>query len=167
MTLHELMIAIQDTPLAAAVRQSTWIFPTAETVHVLALALTVGSIAIVDLRLLGAAHRPHPVTELSSELLPWTWGGFLVAVGSGALLFTSAAADYASNPAFLLKLALLGAAGANMLVFHFITYRTVGAWDLGAAPPFAAKVAAVLSLTFWTAVVVCGRVIGFTLYPLG
>jgi hypothetical protein len=100
-TLHELMIAIQDTPVAAAVRESNWIFPTVETVHVLAIALTVGSIAVVDLRLLGA-HREHPVAELSGEILPWTWAGFVAAVMSGVLLFTSAAADYAANPAFLL-----------------------------------------------------------------
>jgi hypothetical protein len=54
-----------------------------------------------------------------------------------------------------------------MLAFHFLTYRSVRAWNLGAPSPLGAKLAAAFSLTFWTAVVVCGRVIGFTLYPIG
>jgi hypothetical protein len=65
---------IQVTPLAQAIGRSAWMFPAVETIHVIAIALAVGSIAIVDLRLLGLAWRHRAVTDVTREILPWTWG---------------------------------------------------------------------------------------------
>ena len=162
MAVPAIFQAIQKSPLGETISGSTWMFPTIETVHVFALAAVVGSIVMVDLRLLGVQSKDRPVSVLSHELLPWTWGAFVLALVSGSLLFASRAADYMALPAFWFKFVFMGLAGANMVIFHLVTQRTMASWDSG-RPVMAARVAGALSLVFWGAVVVCARKVGFSL----
>jgi hypothetical protein len=141
---------------------STWAFPTAESIHVFFLVLVVGTIAIVDLRLLGVASRNRSVSQLSNDVLPITWTAFCGAVITGSLLFSSRATHYLVNWPFRIKICLLLLAGLNMLIFHFMTYRNVRRWDNDTVTPSAARVAGGLSLLFWIGVVVFGRWVGFT-----
>jgi hypothetical protein len=136
-------------------------FPWLESVHVLAITLVVGSIAAVDLRLLGLASRSQPITRLVRDILPLTWISFAVAVLTGITLFISNAIDYAHNVSMQLKMLLLVIAGLNMLVFHFVTYRSVGAWDDAPRAPLPVRLAGAASLVLWIGVVVSGRWIGF------
>lgn len=159
--LKGLFEAIEATSVGVAVRESTWMFPTFETIHVLALVLVIGSIAIVDLRLLGLASRERGVKELSDDVLPWTWTSFLVAAITGALLFSSAATRYAEMIQFQVKMLLIVLAGINMILFHFITYSKVSQWNHTLPAPLAARVAGALSLFFWISVVTFGRWMGF------
>lgn len=152
---------VEQTHVAVAIAESAWMFPTLESIHVLALGLVVGSIAMIDLRLLGLSQRALHVSRLSGDILPWTWASFIVAVASGALLFASNATSYYDNLPFRLKLVLIALAGANMLLFHFGAYRRVADWDQGVPAPAAAKIAGALSLSFWIGVVAAGRWIGF------
>jgi hypothetical protein len=153
---------LENSLIGSAVSQSTWMFPAIETVHVIAIALVVGSIAVLDLRLLDWTWRRRSITELTLDVLPWTWASFAVAVMSGSLLFTSAAVKYASDVSFRLKMLLLMLAGANMLVFHLSTYRGIAGWDRDMPTPRSAKVAGGASLLLWVCVVATGRWIGFT-----
>jgi hypothetical protein len=153
---------LEHSALGSAVSQSTWLFPAVETVHVIALSLVVGSIAVLDLRLLDRSWRTRAVTELVLDVLPWTWGSFAVAVTTGFMMFSSAATKYAADIPFRMKMVLLLLAGANMLVFHRVTYPGVAGWDHGVPTPRAAKAAGGLSLLFWIGVVACGRWVGFT-----
>ena len=153
---------IQDTPLAQWISTSPTAFPTIETIHVICMTLVVGTISILDLRLLYAASRTRSVRAISNDILPFTWGSFVLAVITGLLLFTSKATEYVENWPFRLKMLMMACAGVNMLIFHFTTYGTVEGWNLGVAPPLRARVSAALSLTFWALVIICGRWIGFT-----
>jgi hypothetical protein len=123
----------------------------------------VGSIVVLDLRLLDRSWRSRAVSELTLDVLPWTWASFLVAAIAGFLLFTSAATRYIVDVPFQLKMLLMAMAGINMLVFHFVTYRNVHEWDKDHPTPAAAKIAGGLSICFWIGVVACGRWIGFTM----
>jgi hypothetical protein len=162
MTLDSLWSALQRSPVGEFVTVSSWAFPALESVHVIAISLVVGSIVIVDLRLLGMASHDRAVTKVSRDTLPWTWFMFGVAAMSGGLLFTAHAGEYAINPYFQWKLALIVLAGLNMAAFHAFTWRGVARWDDGAAP-LAGKIAGGLSLLFWIGVVFLGRAVGFTL----
>ena len=155
--------SIEYSQLGITIAESTWMFPTLETIHVIALTTVLGMIAIVDLRLVGVSSRALAVTKLSKDTLPWVWGAFILAAITGSLLFISKATSYVVNPYFLWKLVMLSLAGMNMMYFHFFTYRTVEHWDLDPSVPIGAKVAGALSLVFWLAVVFFGRAIGFTL----
>jgi hypothetical protein len=162
MTVPAIFKALQASPVGVTITQSTWMFPTIETVHVFALAVVLGSIAIVDFRLLGWASKGRPVSVLTDRMLPWTWGAFALAVVSGSLLFTSRAADYVALPAFTAKFVFMALAGLNMVIFHLVTQRTMKTWDLG-RPPVGARVAGAVSLVCWGAIVLCARKVGFSL----
>jgi hypothetical protein len=132
---------------------------------VLAISLVIGTIAVLDLRLLGFASVKRSVGELAHVVLPCTWGAFLLAATTGALMFTSQPLSYFGNIAFRSKMLVLLAAGTNMLIFHFLTCRDFRAWDRDAAVSVAGKVAGAVSLTCWVAIVFLGRQIGFTMDP--
>src|SRR6187399_3407954 len=155
--------SIEYSSLGTTIAESTWMFPTIETIHVIALTTVLGMIAIVDLRLVGVGSRALAVTKLSKDTLPWVWGAFVLAAITGSLLFVSKASSYMANPYFLWKMVMLALAGFNMMYFHFFTYRTVEHWDLDPTVPIGAKIAGGLSLLFWLLVVFFGRAIGFTL----
>jgi hypothetical protein len=155
--------SIEYSSLGITIAESTWMFPTIESIHVIALVTVVGMIAIVDLRLIGVGSRALAVTKLIKDTLPFVWGAFALAAITGGLLFISKASTYVVNPYFLWKMATLALAGLNMMYFHFFTYRTVEHWDRDPSVPAAAKLAGWLSLIFWVMVVFFGRAIGFTL----
>ena len=157
---------LEATRLAEFIRESEWAFPAAESVHVIALALVIGTISIVDLRLLGLASTNRIYSELSKQVLPWTWGAFALAATSGTFMFISQPQTYLGNLAFRIKFALMFVAGVNMLVFQLITGRDASKWDRDAAAPLAGRIAATLSLVFWIAIVFFGRRIGFTTMPV-
>jgi hypothetical protein len=101
MTLHMILQTLQNNPLAAAIRGesepiqiTTWFFPIIETLHVLSIAVVFGSIFMVDIRLLGLAERDSTVSQVSREILPYTWTAFGCAALSGSLLFLSKADQY-------------------------------------------------------------------------
>ncbi len=131
--------------------------------HVLAITLVVGSISMVDLRLLGINLREQPVEEFVSDTLPWTWVSFAVAVCSGALLFSSSATKYWGTVPFRAKMLLLALAGLNMVVFHATIYRSVGVWGRGPRTPRAAKICGGVSLGLWIGVVTMGSLDRFRL----
>ncbi|OYW45415.1 MAG: hypothetical protein B7Z08_05675 [Sphingomonadales bacterium 32-68-7] len=153
---------IEYSDLGIRIAESTWMFPTFESIHVVALVTVFGMIAIVDLRLVGLANRQFPISRLEKDTLPWVWGAFVLAAITGTLLFVSKASSYMANPYFLWKGAAMAGAGLNMLFFHFVTSRTIGQWDTGPLP-LKVKLAGGLSLILWIAVLFFGRAIGFTL----
>ncbi|HEY0801395.1 MAG TPA: DUF6644 family protein, partial [Steroidobacteraceae bacterium] len=123
MTIKEACQWLQDLSFPTNIRESTWVFPTLETVHVLALVLVIGSILTVDLRLLGLSGRTRSVSHVTTQSLPLTWSAFAVAVVSGSLLFASKAVTYYDDIPFRLKMICLLLAGLNMVCFHVLTYR--------------------------------------------
>jgi tryptophan-rich sensory protein len=161
--LKDVVAFFEDSSLADAIRENDVLFPSIESMHVLAICLVVGSIMAVDLRLLGFASIKRPLSAVTRGILPLTWGAFGVAAVSGFLMFISNAAKYLGNGFFLAKLCLIAAAGLNMLVFHFISARDQQRWDAQARPPIAARFAGGISMLLWIAVVACGRWIGFTM----
>jgi hypothetical protein len=151
---------LEHRPFAIAIAESTWLFPIVETLHVLALSVVVGSVAMMDLRLLGVGSKQRAASEVIASSLPWAWSAFAVAFVAGSLLFTSKAVSYYGNLPFRIKMVCLALAAVNMLVFHLFTARDMAAWDRG-RPPLAARVAAACSLTLWIVIVAAGRWIGF------
>jgi hypothetical protein len=165
MSVDSLLNAIQNLPLSAAVRGETagseWLFPIIETLHVLTLTVVFGSIAMVDLRLVGLTSRGSSISRLTAETLPWTWTAWILSACTGTLLFMSKAVTYFGNFEFRMKFVFMALAAVNMLIFHFGAYRTVARWDTGVAPT-SARIAGALSIAFWVAVIFFGRWIGFT-----
>jgi hypothetical protein len=158
MMLADLWTWLENLPLAGYIGESWW-FPFLESIHVVGITMVFGSLLMVDLRLLGVAARSYTVSRMSKELVPWTWGAFVIAVITGIGLFMARASHYAENPAFRFKALFLLFAGINMAVFHFGIYRRVSTWD-ATSPPSAAKLAGALSLFLWAGVMLAGRWVG-------
>jgi hypothetical protein len=166
MNLDVLLKTLEATSVATAIRENDAFFPWIEAVHVLAITLVVGSIAIIDLRLIGMTSLDRSLKHLTANVLPCTWAAFVVAAITGALLFASNATGYAHNPYFQAKFVFLALAGVNMAVFHSIVSRHIGRWGIPPHPtPLQAKIAGAVSLLVWIGVVACGRWVGFTLHP--
>jgi hypothetical protein len=159
----DLISYFENSALADKIRENDLLFPLIESVHVVAICLVVGSILAVDLRLLGLASINRSVSRVTQGILPLTWGAFVVAVGSGGLLFISNATKYLGNGYFIAKILLIGAAGLNMAIFHVISAKDLPRWENDARLPLPARLAGGLSILLWIAVVACGRWIGFTM----
>lgn len=161
MDISQILHWLHDTPFATAIREGAVLFPSIESVHVLALTLVVGSIAVVDLRLLGVVWVNRSVASVSADLLPLTWIAFGFAVLTGSALFTSHAVGYAGNFQFRMKMLLLMLAGVNMLVFHLVLGRVMGRWSESGVSPWQGKIAGLISLLLWIGIVAFGRWVGF------
>lgn len=133
-------------------KTNAYAYPTLETLHLIAIALVFGTLWIVDLRLLGVI-RAFDVRLLAKTLLPWTLAGFALALFTGLTMFVSRVGDFISNPAFIIKMCLLFAAGTNAAVLH-----ARGAPDDGNS---ITKAQAAVSIAIWIAVIFCGRWIAY------
>lgn len=152
---------IESTALGLAMRKSIWLYPAVETVHIIGLAILVGSIAVLDLRLMGLS-RSLPVRKLARHTLPWTIGSFALILPSGLMMFAAHATDFIASPVFALKMGLIFAAIINAAVFHTSVFRSAAAWDVDVMPPAAARASAALSLLLWLTVIACGRLLAYT-----
>lgn len=132
------------------------------TLHVLSMCLFLGLVLMMDLRLLGLAHRDTSVSQIQKRLFPWQLIGAVVMSISGLVLFYAQPVLYWGKGFFWIKMLLaMPLAMANLLVFHFTTYRSVGDWDNAGDPPFAAKLAGILSIVLWIAVLSFGRLVAY------
>jgi len=152
---------LENTPVGVAVRQSVWLFPIVETTHTVGIALMAGTIAVVDLRLLGFGLRREPVGAVLRQVLPWTWAGVALMFATGALLVSSEAVKLYNSLFFRIKLALLFVAAVNAVIFHWTVYRQAAKWDQASSTPARAKLAGLLSLTCWIGIIAMGRAIGY------
>jgi hypothetical protein len=152
---------LEQTQVGAAVRESSWLFPAIETGHLLGMALLLSTIAGVNLRLMDLAFRGVRVSELARRLLPWAWTGFAVQAITGLLLFSSEATRMVVNPAFRVKILLIGLGGLHALAFRWIACPDMTSWESGNPTPLRGKIAGLTSLSLWVAVVAAGRWIGF------
>ena len=152
---------LADTAGSSALRESLHVYPLIESAHVLSIALFVGSIAMVDLRLLGAAFRAVPVSELTQRILPWTVAGFVLIAATGLLLFYAIPVRTYHSVWFRFKIGFMVIAAVNVWWFHRRVERDRARWDTVARPPLAARLAAALSLVSWAGVIVTGRMIAY------
>ena len=156
--------ALEASGVGQAMRQWLWLYPRVEIVHILGIGLLFGSIAVLDLRLLGFS-RSISVRRLASHVLPWTAASFLLIIPSGLAMFTAHATEFVQSEVFVLKMLLILAAGLNAALFHTITFRTAEVWDCEEmrqlAPPPSARAAGAISIALWISVIACGRLLAY------
>jgi hypothetical protein len=140
--------------IANPLNESPLVFPTLECFHILGFAFSVGTIAIVDFRLLGVWMRRQTAAELAADLAPWTLFGLAVMLISGPLLFSSDPDMYYLNRSFQIKMVLLVLA----IVFHYTIHRRVA---FSGASPAQSKLVACISLALWVGVIAGGLFIAF------
>jgi hypothetical protein len=156
--------ALEGSGLGQAMRQWLWLYPSVETVHIVGIGLLFGSIAVLDVRLLGFS-RHIPARTLAKHVLPWTIGSFALIVPSGLLMFTAHATEFIESEVFILKLLLILAGFVNAAVFHTTVFRSADVWDSEEMrklpPPPSVRASAAISLVLWIAVIACGRLLAY------
>jgi hypothetical protein len=152
--------ALEASGLAQAMRQWLYLYPAVEVIHIAGIALLFGSIAILDLRLLGVS-RDISVKKLARHILPWTGASFLLIVPSGIAMFTAHAMEFVDSPVFAIKMCLILAGLINAAMLHAGAFRSAGAWEVEVMPPAGARVAAGASLLIWLSVIACGRLLAY------
>ena len=148
----------EQTAIGEAIRNSQWLFPVIESVHLLALVLIAGAVLVVDMRLVGLGLRRQPAAQLARDAQPWLIGGLVVMVTTGVLLFLAEAIKCYYSAAFAVKMTSLFLA----LVFTFTVHRKVAFADEGRISPLSSRLAAVVSVALWSGVGIGGRWIGFS-----
>ena len=161
MSLLEFCQWLAATEWSIALHESLYMYPLVESTHVVALCLFVGTLTMVDLRLLGVAFRGVPMSEMTSRMLPWTVAGFVIMTATGIALFYAIPVRTYQSLFFRIKVVLLIVAGINAWIYHRRSHRSVASWDDAPKPPRAARLAAGVSLASWAGVIVMGRMIAY------
>jgi hypothetical protein len=151
--------ALESSALAQWMRGAGMAYAAVNLVHLLGLTLLLGSMLLLDLRLLGLGRRLS-LTEVSRLLTPVALIGLLLQAGSGFALLAADAGPLFSNLAFRWKLALITVALANAVLFRWLWSRSLIDWDRSA--PMAGRLQAALSVLLWLGVAAAGRLIAYT-----
>ncbi len=152
-------IAIQESALGLGIRHSTWIYPFGNVIHVLGIALFIGSIVALDLRLLGLGHKTINVKQATAFLTPFAFVGMALLIPGGLILFIADAGPLAGNPLFVAKIVLAAIGFANAALFWKLWYPKMKNWDR--LKPGWGWLQTMLSLLIWLAVPTIGRLIAY------
>jgi hypothetical protein len=134
-------------------RGSQIVFPIFEIIHLIGLALFLGTLVLTDMGLLGLAMRRQPIQQVVAALAPWTWRGFMLLLLTGPFMFTAQAAKWHDNPVFWLKMLLLIIA----TVFQLSIRRKIAATN----SPGSAKVIGAVSLVLWISLALSAKMMEF------
>jgi uncharacterized membrane protein len=145
--------ALQDNPIIVTLNTVSWMAAALEIVHYFSMFVLVGSIAVVDLRVMGLAGKQQNLAKLGQRLFPWMWTAVALNFASGFLMFGGTAASYLPNSIFHMKMYVILAA----LAFTIIVQWRVPAWDHAPSIPAAAKVVACISLLLWVGAILAGN----------
>ena len=152
---------LSQTPISMTFQSVVWVIPMVQSVHILAIAIVMSSVIMVDLRLMGLMGHTQSISGLARRFLPWVWWSLLVLLVTGAVLITAEPRRDLLNPVFQAKMALLVVAMAVTAIFQATVARNMEMWDLSPGRRTGAWVTAILSLLVWTAIVGCGRWIAY------
>lgn len=138
--------------------------PVVQTVHILSVAAIMGSVVLIDLRVLGLALPSQSTTELVRRLMPWTWWALPVLAVSGLVSVCARPARYLFNPVFGLKFAMLAPAIVLAVVFQRGSAKDASFWEQSRGRRASARTIAAFSLLLWIGVVMAGRWIAYANY---
>jgi hypothetical protein len=155
-----IFVALEASAFAAAIRQSTWIYPLANVGHVVVLTVFAGAVAIMDVRLLGGMAATAPA-KLIGRARSVALVALLGMAATGFVLFAAEASHVAVNAVFLFKVALIVTGVVNVAIYEFGAKHLVQALPPGAAMPAVARRTGMLSIGIWLAVAACGRSIAY------
>jgi hypothetical protein len=154
-SLYDIFNAIEQSPLGTGIKESTWLFPGIEAVHLLALAMLGGAVLMLDLRLLGVGLTSEPASVIERNARPWMIGALVMIIATGLLIASSEMLKLYDKPAFWVKMtALLLAIGFTFAVHNPMASRDPNGWR--------ARGLGIGSLALWLTVAIAGRWIGFS-----
>lgn len=164
MTILEICEWLETTAVSAIARESLYGFQVLVGIHILGLILSVGTLLWVDLRMIGISLLGGRLSEVYRSLSPWFLFGFGMMLVSGGALFTGFATSAYGNTYFRIKMVALVLAGANALTYHVMAKRMSAEWDAAQRPAALVRFSGLASIVLWSAVILSGRMISYTMF---
>lgn len=149
------MLMLAYDPATNPLNNNEWAFPLLEIIHIAGFALSIGTIAIVDLRMLGLAFLRRPIKQLAKDMAPWTLVGLAIMLVTGPMIFSSDPNMYLHNMSFRFKMVALTVA----IIYHYTLHRKVAYSET--SPGGVGTLVGVVSLALWVSVVAGGLFIAF------
>ena len=159
--IYNLAVWLDDTEWSRMLHESYYMYNWVESTHVLTLMVSLGMLFLIDLRMLGLALPDVPASRIAERLNVPMLIGFAVMFITGILLFYAVPVRTSQSLWFRIKMVLLVACAVNAFLFHKRMNESVATWDIEPRAPSRIRLGAMLSLTFWSIVVVCGRFIAY------
>ena len=153
---------LADTPLSKTLQDHSWVVPTSQSIHILAVSIVFGSACMVNLRLLGVGRSGRSISQLSNTVVPWMWRGLAVLLFTGLVQTVAEPVRQFVTPMFWAKMLMIILVAAITAVYASAVRRQAALWDAASSRPWPARIFAVASTLLWLAIIVCGRFIGYT-----
>jgi hypothetical protein len=160
----EMLEWLEGTSFGAIARQSLYGFQILVGIHILGIIFSLGTLLWVDLRMVGVCLTRYRLSDVYRTLSPWFVAGFVVMVASGIAIFSGFATSAYENTFFRIKILVMVLAGINALVFHSLLKRIPASAVEASRPPASIRAAGFASIAFWTIVLLCGRMMSYTLF---
>jgi hypothetical protein len=151
---------LSETPASLAIRNVDWLVPLLQTIHILAIAMVVSSVFMIDLRILRVV-KLQSMTDTAHRFVPWIWAGLGLLAASGAMLIVSEPQRALPNPAFQIKMSLLALAIATTCAFQISLRRNAAFWDDAGPKRLLTHGLALTSFALWCAIALAGRLIAY------
>jgi len=159
MSMLEVAQWLSQTPVSVAIQSALWLIPLLQTIHILAIAMVISSVFMIDLRIWRMVSL-EPMAETAHRFVPWLWAGLILLAGSGLTLIVGEPKRSLPNPVFQIKMLLLLVAIAATCAFQLSLRRNSAIWD-DAAGRRLMQLLAVGTLVLWCAIAVAGRWIAY------
>jgi hypothetical protein len=153
---------ISDTSLSLAIRESVWLIPIIQIIHILAIAMIVTAAVMITARIARLASRTQTMRETAQRFLPWIWTGLIVLAPTGIVLIIAEPQRTLGNTTFWWKMAMLALAVAITASFQASLWRDATAWEDRGRKAGPRCIFAVSSVLLWLAIVATGRLIAYT-----
>lgn len=150
--MGNLFEALEHTSWVMTIAETGWLYAAISVTHYFTLFVLVGTIVLVDLRILGVAARSQSVTQVGETLFPWTWAALGLALLSGFLMFTTDGGDYYPDRVFRVKMTVILLA----LISAVIVQRNFRKWDQAPVISTGAKLVAIVSIVLWIGSILAG-----------
>ena len=159
--MHQFVDWLSQTPLSLAIQTREWIIPTIQSVHIVAIAVVMGSVFMIDLRIWGWAGRDQTVSETTARFGPWVIGALAVLLVTGAVMVVGEPERELLALSFWLKMILVAIGTTAAVTFQRTVMRRDRAWETAIAGRRSVSAAAVVVLLLWAGVIVLGRLIAY------
>lgn len=152
---------LSATPISLVIQSVSWIIPAVQSIHIMAVTIVVGSVLMVDMKLLGVVGRGTAISDGTRRFLPWVWAALVVLLITGTILTAAEPRRELINNVFRLKMALILVVCAGTGAFQQIVSRNAVAWGEKPSSQWSARFLAIVSLALWVAIIMCGRWIAY------
>ena len=159
--LQEITKWLAATPLSQTIQKILWIIPMMQSVHILAIAIVLSSVGMIDLRIFGLAGGRGTLQETARRFVPWIWCALVVLAVTGSILVIGEPGRSLVNPMFQIKMGLLVCAIAVTATFQVTVAHRAALLEVDGRTPATLKLFAILTLLLWFAIAVAGRWIAY------